>query len=222
MKLINFKSIVRTLVAGVAVALVSSSVQAGSVTVFEDDGGGTGTVQGSISTTNTLTSNGFLSTYNEGTGNFPVATISYTTTTSLNDIGGVLSGSGEKVLHYGNNSVTMDFTVLYEASGHLSNVTAPTITVIGGITSVTGTSGLVLGGYDFSPFQNAGSTLSITWTKSTIGFDWNSILNHNLSQLGVGSGLQQDAAVPEPTSVAMLGLGLCGLISFRRFRRKSA
>lgn len=37
-----------------------------------------------------------------------------------------------------------------------------------------------------------------------------------------GSFTMTTSAIPEPTSVAMLGLGLSGIISLRRFRRKTA
>ena len=220
MQLISIKSIVRTLAVALAVTVIANvpTAKAGII-VTEDDGGGNGTVAGSSSGTNSLTSSGFLFTYNNATGTFPIGVsgVSFTTATTLFDTAGVLTGSGTKVLSDNlGDTITFNFSI----NSAQSNVTATAINVLGNITSVVGSSGLVLNGYDFSTFLNAGSTLSLTYTKSNANFL--TTLNTDTTVNGVGFGLQQVASVPEPTSVAMLGLGLSGIISLRRFRRKTA
>jgi hypothetical protein len=75
---------------------------------------------------------------------------------------------------------------------------------------------------DFTPF-NKGGTVNITFTATTFTGGINSFAGlfatAGSTITGTGS-FSQAALVPEPASVALVGVGMSGLIAFRRLFRK--
>jgi hypothetical protein len=76
--------------------------------------------------------------------------------------------------------------------------------------------------YDFSNFGLPGATINITFTATTFGGGANSFasLFTNVGATAVGNGSFSQAAVPEPASMALLGIGMSAFIAFRRIRKR--
>jgi hypothetical protein len=75
--------------------------------------------------------------------------------------------------------------------------------------------------YDFSKFGLPGATINFTFTATTFtGATSFASLFSNVGATATGNGSFSQAAVPEPTSLALLGVGISGFIAFRRFRKR--
>jgi len=75
-----------------------------------------------------------------------------------------------------------------------------------------------LPGYDFSPFSNGGALLlSFGKTGVNIGQD----IASGTAVSGTGNFTAGATAVPEPASLALLGIGMTGFLAFRRFIKKT-
>jgi hypothetical protein len=85
---------------------------------------------------------------------------------------------------------------------------------------------LAFGGdtYDFTPFATGLGTNSITLVGSSFGgaSSFAGVIA-NVGAVATGSGsFSQVSAIPEPSSMALLGIGLSGLFTFRRLRKRTA
>jgi len=89
------------------------------------------------------------------------------------------------------------------------NLTGNIISVVQPFFETTATSPTV---YDLSPFSNGGD---ITRTYTSVGTNFASILAHGGTVTGTGA-FADLAAVPEPSSMALLGIGISCLFAFRR------
>jgi hypothetical protein len=77
--------------------------------------------------------------------------------------------------------------------------------------------------YDFSAFANGKGTMNVTLTATTFSGGVSSFagLFATVGASATGNGsFSQAAFVPEPSSMALLGIGLSGLLAFRRFFQK--
>jgi hypothetical protein len=75
-----------------------------------------------------------------------------------------------------------------------------------------------LPGYDFSPYKNGGS-MTMTYTK--VNTNIGNVIANGGTLNGTG-GFTEIATVPEPASLALLGIGMTGFLAFRRFFKKTS
>jgi hypothetical protein len=192
---------------------VSAPAQAGTVTVFADSGGGTIDVTGTATGANVnifAPDAVFVTQVNGTVVSIPAVTYNVTVT----DVGGVITGSGTKTFGAaGAPQATLTFDITsgvvfgshFNMDGKITGVTAPTVSV-GGTT------------YDFSKMF-PGGLIVLAIDKTGTNFA-NIVGTAGAVAHGAGFGFEQ--SVPEPTSMALLGIGISGLLAYRRlFKRTS-
>lgn len=113
------------------------------------------------------------------------------------------------------SQATLDFTA---AESAFAVGTTGYIVLTGTITSVPLND---YPGYSFGPSM-VDATVSLTITKT--GTDYTHVLGNNGAVAhNSGFGFQQnDGAVPEPSSLTLLGIGLSALLGFRQFWRQTS
>jgi hypothetical protein len=88
---------------------------------------------------------------------------------------------------------------------------------------VTGVSSNNLAGYDFSPFNNGGG---VVLTFNSSGSDIGAIIQSGgvIPTSGTATGTFSESAsiAPEPSTMAIFGIGLAGLLAVRRYYKRPA
>jgi len=205
------RSFFLVLAAGLASAvLFTVPAQAGSIIVTSDSGGGSADVIGTT-TGATVNTAGFADTITEINGSAVSIPLSFGV--NLIDTAGVFSGTGTKSIGTAPLDALLHFVV---TDAFISGTGGDTLVIDGKVNAVPTNA---LPGFDFSHMLGAAVVITVEKT----GTNFANVLNHSgVTANDTGLSLQQTAPVPEPASLALLGIGMTGLIAFRRlFKRTS-
>jgi len=144
--------------------------------------------------------------------------VSATITGYSAEIPGVLdiitAGSGSKTISFDGNSVTLDYSITSGVSygGSLS--------FNGMITSATGSA---VEGYNFANLIGGAISVNLELVNSNFsGVLGNSSGSISGATLGVTETASPPVVVPEPTSMALLGIGMTSFLAFRRFFKRAS
>src|SRR5262249_25515282 len=118
----------------------------------------------------------------------------------------VTGGMGTKTFGTGEASATLDFSITsgFAFTSHLN---------MDGV--ITGITANAMPCYDFPKLVGGSISLAIDQP----GVKFQNIVNHEKASLVNGFGYAQ-SSIPEPASMALLGIGMTSLLAFRRYFRR--
>jgi hypothetical protein len=215
-----FKGVLYAGLASAILFAVSAPAKAAGVPVFSDLGLGladvTGTASGatvaSVPATNVTLVNGSLPTPDALTLSIAENITGFTSVMPGLDM--ITSGTGTKIILDPTTGEAIRLDVKIE-SGFAG---AGFMTVNGVITTATVVGGTGLpDGYNFANL--IGGITTITDNQTTV--DFTTVLGHTAVTAN-GGALSVTESIPEPTSMALLGVGMAGFFAYRRFFKRHA
>jgi hypothetical protein len=130
-----------------------------------------------------------------------------------------VSGSSSKTYGDGTGSnATLGYSLTSAVAINPSflNVYGQVTGVSSTLLETTGTSPTI---YDFSGYKGGAS---LTETYTSVGANFASVIAHGGTISGTGAFTEVISSVPEPSSMALFGIGMTAVIAFRRFFKRSA
>jgi len=198
------------LYAGLASAILFAvSASANAASVLTDTGTGTVAVNGTSGGATIVSTSAIINTVNGSA----VSGLTLGLAENVLGSGGTITGgTGTKQISDGSGDVvTLELRFLggsYTAGG--------LITVTSQITSVTGSASV--GGFNFYTLDFGSSTTTINDPSE----NWTTIFGVNGSGPVTTAFGIQETVVPEPSTMALLGIGMTGFLAFRRFFKRHA
>jgi PEP-CTERM motif len=209
----NRRFLLRLVAAGLTSVLllaVTAPVPAGTV-VLTDSGGSSADLIGTA-TGATLNTTAYADTITNING--VSVSIPLSVSMTLTDSGGVITGTGEKFIGVSGAEADIKFSIT-------SGAVFPSFVNLSATMTGFGPGGDGLPGYTYASMV-PGGPMTITLTTSG-GGDFTAVFNNpGASLIGIGFGIHESATVPEPASMALLGIGVTGFIAFRRFFTRRA
>lgn len=217
------RSLFMMIAAGFLVCSLGTTGATASTVVTSDAGTFSWTITGGGSANSaTITfSNVFLTTVNGSTASpLPItsslANLSFTVSASPPGTF-TATGSSSKIFGTGGtgSEAVLDYNV--NAAG-ASSASGSFLNLVGTVTSVPFNN---LSGFDFSDFGTGPNVMTLTFTQA--GGDIATVIATGSGTVSGNSsgGFSEVLSIPEPTSMALLGIGMTGFLAFRRFFRRT-
>jgi len=199
-----------------AVCALSTPAKAGGITVISDQGSGLADATGLFSGAAVKSETGAMITDVNGaavTGlSLQVGQVIVSSFMSMPGVDVITGGVGTKTISDGTTKIQLELTI----TGGFADT--GTLEIFSKITSVFGAPNVV-GGYNFATL--VGGTMVLT--DSSPGFDFTTLIGHEgVTNTGGNLSVLEMSTIPEPTSLALLGIGMAGFFTYRRLFKRTA
>jgi hypothetical protein len=216
------KMLSKFLLAGAAaMLLLGSSAQAATMVLSDSGNIGVFTLAHGAGNNFTLTVTGpsSLNTINSSAVNVATtftAVESFTATVSGTDVT-ITSGTFTKTFGTSPNDAVLAYDL---SAGQIGTGLNKNGLILAGLISAVAPNALP--GFDFSTMAGGTNTFALTGTHYTGGAGSMADVFAISGSSVTGTGSFSELAIPEPTSMALLGIGLSGLFTFRRFLKRTS